>query len=104
MRIDIVGFAIDDPALSATFADWARVGGGAYVNATDSDALENALLDVSKTQFRVISDVGFEVEGVVGGDAISLPAGRYNLIPEGRDDPREIEITSDIESVIDLNE
>lgn len=103
VRIDIVGFAIDDPALSASFADWARAGGGVYVNADDREALESALLDVSQTQFRALSDTGFEVAGIVGGDAIVLPAGRYTLILEGRDDPQEIEILSDTESVIDLN-
>jgi Mg-chelatase subunit ChlD len=103
VRIDIVGFAIDDPALSASFADWARAGGGVYVNADDREALESALLDVSQTQFRALSDTGFEVAGIVGGDAIVLPAGRYTLILEGRDDPQEIEILSDTESVIYLN-
>jgi hypothetical protein len=102
VRIDIVGFAIDDPALSATFANWAQAGGGAYVNVADSDALESALLDVSQTQFRAVSDTGFEVMGVVGGDALALPAGRYSLVVEGRDNPQEIEILSETESVIDL--
>ncbi len=104
VRIDIVGFAIDDQALSATFTDWARVGRGQYINVSDSDALERALLDVSQKQFRVQAADGTETIGTVGGDALPLAAGRYTVVVEGRDAPLSVDILAGTESVIDLTE
>jgi Mg-chelatase subunit ChlD len=102
VRIDIVGFAIDDPALSATFADWAAAGGGQYVNASDQTALERALLDVSQNQFRAIAADGVAIAGQVSRDAVALPAGRYTLVIDGRDGETTIDIEPDTELVIEL--
>ncbi len=104
VRIDIVGFAIDDPALSATFTDWAHVGRGRYINVSDSDALERALLDVTQKQFRVLAADGSETTGKVGGNALPLAAGRYTVIVEGRDAPLFVDIIAGTESLIDLTE
>lgn len=104
VRIDIVGFAIDDPALSATFTDWARVGRGQYINVSDSDALERALLDVSQKQIRVQAADGTVTIGTVGGHALPLAAGHYAVVVEGRDAPLSVDILAGTESVIDLTE
>ena len=39
LRVNIVGFAIDDAGLKATFAEWARLGGGVYLDAADAAGL-----------------------------------------------------------------
>ncbi|MEQ9561615.1 MAG: VWA domain-containing protein, partial [Woeseiaceae bacterium] len=39
VRVNIVGFAIDELMLQETFAEWARLGNGAYFNAADGDEL-----------------------------------------------------------------
>ncbi|AML53366.1 hypothetical protein RC74_20795 [Falsihalocynthiibacter arcticus] len=102
VRIDIVGFAIDDPALSDTFADWAAAGQGQYVNVSDLASLERALLDASQTQYRAIAVDGFTVSGTVSGDAVALPAGRYTLMIDGRDGETTIDIEPQTELLIDL--
>lgn len=101
-RIDIVGFAIDDAALSKTFSAWARVGGGQYTNAKDADTLVRALLDVSQTQFRIRAADGSEAVGVVDGAALALAPGRYSLMVDGRPEPLLIDIAPGREQVIDL--
>ena len=39
VRVNIVGFAIEDPALAATFRDWAETGGGRFFPAADEGEL-----------------------------------------------------------------
>ncbi|MCA8934292.1 MAG: pre-peptidase C-terminal domain-containing protein [Rhodospirillaceae bacterium] len=79
LRINIVGFAINDAALAATFRDWAQLGGGAYFDAGDPATLLAALSDAVSPTVTVLAG-GVEVaRGTVGGDAIALPAGRYDL-------------------------
>ncbi|CAN0555028.1 unnamed protein product, partial [Laminaria digitata] len=48
VRINIVGYAIDDAGLDETFADWAELGGGSYFAAGDADQLAAALLAASQ--------------------------------------------------------
>ena len=102
VRIDIVGFAIDDPALSETFTDWAAAGHGQYIDVSDPTALERALIDVSQTQYRAIAADGDIVSGTVSGDAVALSAGRYTLVIDGRDGETMIDIDPDAELLIDL--
>lgn len=80
VRINIVGFAIDDPTLQATFEEWAQLGGGAYFNANNASELDAAVGQALAAPFRVLDAAGAEVaNGVVNGVAVDLPAGEYTL-------------------------
>lgn len=43
VRVNIVGFAIEDPKLAVTFSHWASLGNGSYFDAKDAAGLSNAL-------------------------------------------------------------
>mgnify|MGYP006196127155 CR=1 FL=1 len=43
VRVNIVGFAIDDPKLAATFRHWSDLGKGTYFAAKDAAALNDAM-------------------------------------------------------------
>lgn len=80
VRVNIVGFAIDDPTLQATFEEWAQLGGGAYFNANNASELDAAVGQALAAPFRVLDGAGTEVaNGVVNGAAVDLPAGTYTL-------------------------
>ena len=80
VRINIVGFAIDDAALKAEFESWARMGGGLYFNASSAEELESALQEAMRPKFQVLDDTGAIIAaGTTGGEALELPAGSYTL-------------------------
>lgn len=80
IRVNIVGLAIDDPALVETFRAWAALGGGSYFGARDRGALGEALSRAVAGPFRV---TGMDSEDVVAtgrpGRPLTLPAGDYQL-------------------------
>ena len=78
IQVNIVGFAIDDAALTATFQEWARVGNGTYFEASDAFELDVAVTTASQLPFRVLDGQGSVVaEGTVGGGPGAVPAGTY---------------------------
>jgi len=80
VQINIVGFALDDDALRAQFADWAQLGGGAYYDATNATELSQAIAKVAQAPFKVLDSAGNVVAtGTVGGDPIDLPPGTYTV-------------------------
>ncbi|MEO6301125.1 MAG: hypothetical protein ABIO62_15985, partial [Paracoccaceae bacterium] len=80
VRINIVGFAVDDEALKSTFKDWAKLGGGAYFDAGNAAELDKAVRSAVAPTFRVQDSTGAVVaSGIVGGPALTLPAGTYNV-------------------------
>lgn len=84
-RINIVGFAIDDAELAATFAEWAETGGGTYFNSSSADALESSIAEALKPRFELIKtylDGRTEVVGNVAlGESIVVPAGQLAIVP-----------------------
>ena len=83
IRINIVGFAIDDAALKETFKRWAALGNGAYFEAKDQRSLSAALRQALQLPYRVLDAKGVEVaRGVIGGEAVQLKAGDYQVIIE----------------------
>lgn len=88
VRVNIVGFAIDDTALAATFAEWASIGNGQYIDAGDAEELNAAVLQAVLPTFDVI-DASGEIlgaviaSGQVGGDPVILPAGTYQVVIRG---------------------
>lgn len=101
-RIDIVGFEIDDDALSATFDSWAHLGQGAYYNARGSEELVNALSEMTQVNYRLESYGKTVHSGVIDGEAISLPAGSYQLITDNSSEPLQIEVQSNKQIKIEI--
>ena len=80
VRVNIVGFAIDDPALKAQFEEWARLGGGLYFDTADEAELAQALEDALRPKFQVLNAAGELVaEAITGGAPITLPVGTYSV-------------------------
>jgi hypothetical protein len=80
IRVNIVGFAVDDAALEAQFAEWARIGGGVYVNAATAEDLGPAIVTALAPPYRVLAADGAEVAtGTVGGEPVEVPAGTYTV-------------------------
>jgi len=80
VTLNIVGFAIDDPALAETFEQWAAAGGGRYLPADDPDELASALRAALRARFEVRNTDGDLVAaGEVGGAPVELDAGVYDV-------------------------
>lgn len=80
LRVNIVGFAIDDADLKQAFAQWSELGGGNYFDARDADQLSASLGGALQIPFDVVDGSGQVVaDGLVGGPAIEVPAGTYQL-------------------------
>ncbi len=79
VRLNIVGFALNDAALKATFAEWAKAGGGRFFDAADASALGTAISEALRVPYRVLAEGDEVARGVVNGDAIELPAGEYTI-------------------------
>ncbi len=78
VRLNIVGFAIDDDALKAEFTRWAELGGGLYFDAAEAAALQEAMDRALQIPYTVKDTNGETVaSGVLDGEAVELPAGRY---------------------------
>lgn len=81
VTVNIVGFAVDDAALEATFARWAETGGGRYLPAADGPELTAALGEALGEGFAVRAAAGGPVvaAGTVGGAPVALPAGIWRV-------------------------
>jgi Mg-chelatase subunit ChlD len=80
VRVNIVGFAIDDEGLQEQLARWAEVGGGQSFTADDADTLTQGIAAALSAPFRVLDETGAEVaSGIVGGDPVVLPPGSYTV-------------------------
>ncbi len=77
VRVNIVGFALDQAGLKASFERLAELGGGAFFAAGAED-LAPALRQALAVPFEVKDASGAVVaRGTVGGDEIELPSGEY---------------------------
>jgi Mg-chelatase subunit ChlD len=80
VRVNIVGFAIDELMLQQTFAEWARLGKGTYFNAEDGGELTASLRQSIEVPFRVVDAAGRIVAtGTINGPPISVDAGSYRV-------------------------
>jgi Mg-chelatase subunit ChlD len=91
VRVNIVGFAIDELMLQETFAEWARLGRGKYFNASDAGELAASLRESIEVPYAV-HDEGDAIvaTGTVNGAAITLDTGSYAVVVQGTP-PRRIE-------------
>lgn len=80
IRVNIVGFAIDDEGLKAEFERWAREGGGLYLDAASREELARAVDRALRPKFQIVGAVGEVLgEGTAGLDALEVPVGEYTV-------------------------
>jgi hypothetical protein len=85
VRINIVGFAIDDAKLATTFRHWSDLGNGAYFDAKDAKGLNEALSQAMRPAFEVVDAKGLVVaEGMAGGEPVRVMPGNYTVRLAGR--------------------
>jgi hypothetical protein len=84
-RVSIVGFALDDDKLAGTFRRWADAGGGAFFDAKDAAGLDKSLTEAMRSTFEVVNAQGLVLaSGLVGGEAVKVPAGAHQVRIKGR--------------------
>ncbi len=80
VRVNIIGFGIEERMLRDTFAEWAKLGGGNYFDARDAQELNNSMLLSTQRAYDVLDkDGGWVASGTVNGEPIKLAAGSYRL-------------------------
>jgi von Willebrand factor type A domain/Bacterial pre-peptidase C-terminal domain len=80
VRINIVGFAVDEPQTRELFQKWATLGGGHFFDSSDQASLDKALQQALAQGFEVVAADGKVVaQGVVGGDSVSVATGSYSV-------------------------
>jgi len=80
VRINIVGFAIDDANLAKTFKLWSEQGGGAYFEARDAAGLNQALSQAMRPAFEVLDSRKQVVAGgFVGDGPVEVMPGTYTV-------------------------
>ena len=85
VRVNIVGLAIDDVQLAATFRHWADAGSGAYFDAQGAAALNEAMVKAMRPSFEVVDAQGTVVgEGLAGGEPVRVLPGNYTVRLAGR--------------------
>jgi hypothetical protein len=86
VRVNIVGFAIDDQKLAATFRHWSDSGGGLYFDARDASSLDQALMRALQPAVELVDGKGQVVaQGLAGADApLSAMPGSYTVRLKGR--------------------
>jgi hypothetical protein len=102
VRVNIVGFAIDELALKEEFESWARLGNGRYFDAQSADDLKQAIRESLQIPYEVRSTETIIGTGIVNGDAIELKPGTYTVRLRTTP-PRDIgEITIDADEESEL--
>jgi hypothetical protein len=85
VRVNIVGFAIDDAKLAATFRHWSALGNGQYFDAKDAASLAAAMAQAMRPRFEVLDAQGKVVaEGVAGGEPVPAMPGSYTVRPSAQ--------------------
>jgi hypothetical protein len=80
LRMNIVGFDVDDENLKTSFKRWTAIGGGRYFDAKNGDDLTKALRDALSPKFQVTDATGRVVaEGTTGGGEVPLAVGTYTV-------------------------
>ncbi|MCK8516366.1 VWA domain-containing protein [Methylonatrum kenyense] len=95
LRLNIVGFHIEEIGMQAEFERFARDGGGAYFESSDGEQLSRALQQALTATYRIVdSEQDVVAEGRVDdGQALALDAGDYELLVDGADGERRFSLT-----------
>lgn len=93
VRLNIVGFQIDELDLHEEFKQLAALGGGAYFDSQDGAELAASLSGALAAPFRVVDAAGEAVaRGRVGGEPVELAAGEYQLHVAAGDGDTELPV------------
>jgi hypothetical protein len=105
VRVNIVGFAIDEYALRKTFERWAEIGEGTYLDAQNADELAGAISRAVDAPFEVLDGAGIVVaSGTANGEAVSLPVGSYSVRWRGSREPAiDVMLQTDDETLVTLD-
>jgi hypothetical protein len=79
VRVNIVGFAIDEQQLRETFQEWSRLGNGRYVEANDGAELAVAMGSALALPFEVLDGNEVVATGIVDGPELRLAPGTYQV-------------------------
>lgn len=79
LRVNIVGYSIDDATLRETFESWAVLGNGQYLNAPGADELASAVRLALEIPYQVLSGDRLVGAGVTGQTTLELPPGPYTV-------------------------
>lgn len=100
-RISIVGFAIEDKKLAATFRRWADAGGGFYFDARDGGSLNAAMANALKPTFEIFDAQNRSVaSGVVDAEPVAVLPGKYQVRINGGQQEQQIEVVADTDITI----
>ena len=105
IRLNIVGFAINNEELKAEFNHWSQQGNGKYFDSDNPTSLKNSIDEALRTPYSVFSLAGELIaEGTVNGEALKLPAGFYDIKIYGNDiiSHTKYQIKGEVEQSIDL--
>lgn len=104
VRVNIVGYSIDDAALKETFESWAAIGGGQYLDAPDASELAKAMRQALEIPFEVFAGDALVASGITGSASIALPAGGYQVryAWDGKPQSKDIQIGSNQDVSIQL--
>jgi hypothetical protein len=84
VRVNIVGFAVDDEKVAATFELWSDVGGGSYFDARDAKGLNDAFSLAVKPAFEITdAQKNIVAKGLIGSEAVRLLPGSYTVALKG---------------------
>jgi hypothetical protein len=88
VRVNIVGFAVDDDKLAATFDAWSHAGGGNYFDARDAKGLSAAFTQAVRPAFELHdAQKNVVAKGLVGGDPVRVLPGTYAVTLKGHRGP-----------------
>jgi Mg-chelatase subunit ChlD len=79
VRVNVVGFAVDEVVLKETFREWAQLGGGGFFDAQDGAQLSSALRATLQPSYEVLADGKRVATGTVNGEPSELAAGSYRV-------------------------
>jgi len=104
VRIDIVGFAIDDEALKTSFRYWADLGGGSFYDAADAESLAASITQALHAPFDIYNaDKAIVASGTVGGEPVDLTPGEYSVRVRGRNKVESgVQIEPEQEQILEL--
>ncbi|OUS24213.1 hypothetical protein A9Q99_25065 [Gammaproteobacteria bacterium 45_16_T64] len=80
VRINIVGFAINEYVLKNTFTQWAQLGNGRYYEASNQEELSRSLLKATEKNYQLVDGSGKVIAtGLINGEKIAIAPGTYQL-------------------------
>ena len=102
VRVNIVGFAIEDESLKQTFESWATLGSGRYLNAPSGNELAQAMRQALALPYKIYQNNELIGSGVTGAGSHQLPAGAYEVRFKKADKVVTTSVTVIAEKAIEL--